>query len=152
MKRFLSLVLALVLVFALVGCGGGGKDIDMTAGEVLDKVLEGVEDLPMVQTQTLAADTFEFFAFAPWVEGYDAVVSEAMINAVAHSVVVIRTADSAAAAELAKTVEANANPNKWICVSAEKTIVRQHGSYVLLVMSYDATAQAIAGNFDSLFA
>ena len=74
----------------------------------------------------------------------------AMINAVAHSVCLLRAEDAAAAEELAKAVEENADPRKWICVEAEKKVVEQRGDLVLLGMSGTDLADQIVANFQAL--
>lgn len=155
MKKFLCGLTALLLTLSLAACGGkteaGHSGDDMSLAELRDSILDGVEDLPMLMDTEPDQESFEYFTFIPWEEGLSALVSEAAINAVPHSVVLIRAGDSKRAAELAKEVEANANPAKWICVEAEKTIVSVHGSTILLVMSSAKTADAIAANFDSLW-
>ena len=52
-------------------------------------------------------------------------------------------------AQIAAQIEQSANPNKWVCVGAEKTIVKTRGNVVLLVMSQTAIADQIAANFDA---
>jgi len=94
---------------------------------------------------------FPAFTFIDYIEGAEAVISEGMISAIAHSVVLVRVPEGTDAADVAAQIEANADPRKWICVEAEKTVVSQHGSLVLLVMSSEATATAIAANFDALY-
>ena len=62
----------------------------------------------------------------------------------------MRLPDGADVSGIAKQVKDNADPRKWICVEAEKVIVKTKGDLVLLVMSDTATADAIAANFDAL--
>ena len=76
--------------------------------------------------------------------------SDAMINAVAHSVCLLRAESAEAAEELAKQVEEKANPNKWVCVSAEETIVDRIGDVVVLIMASADNAETIDANFKAL--
>ena len=50
---------------------------------------------------------------------------------------------------MAEDIEANANPNKWLCVTAEKTEVVSHGNLVLLVMSFEDDATTVVDNFNA---
>ena len=50
---------------------------------------------------------------------------------------------------VAEDIEANANPNKWLCVTAEKTQVVSHGNLVLLVMSFEDDVDTIVDNFNA---
>ena len=61
----------------------------------------------------------------------------------------LRVPEGTDVAETAAQIEQSANPNKWVCVGAEKTIVKTRGNVVLLVMSQTAIADQIAANFDA---
>ena len=113
-------------------------------------ILDGVADLPMVGDVPLDSTNFEFYAFIPYQDGYAGLASDAMINAVAHSVVLVEVPDGTDVQSVADSIEANANPNKWICVSAEKTAVAVNGNLILLVMSSTSTCDAIVANFEAL--
>jgi hypothetical protein len=117
---------------------------------IMDSILDGVQDLPAVGEVPLDADNFEFYAFIDYADGYEGLASEAMINAIAHSAVLVKLPEGADVAAVAADIEANADPHKWICVDAEKTIVSTNGNYVLLVMSTNDTATAISDNFLAL--
>jgi hypothetical protein len=104
----------------------------------------------MIMPTVLDQETFEFFAFAPYADGYEAIASEAAMNAIPHSVVLIRVSEGQDAAALAEVVRENANPRKWVCVSAERTTVVNSSNLVLLVMSTDALSEKILENFKNL--
>ena len=74
-----------------------------------------------------------------------------LINAVPHSVVLMRAQDAETAKQLAADVEANLNPAKWVCVEAEKTAVLVHNCTVLLVMSWSDVTDALTANFNALW-
>ena len=161
MKKFVCALLALALVFSLAACGNSSASSsgsaqtypgdEMSVSEIKDKVLEGLNGLPMLGDIEPDAESFEYYAFVPYQEGVECIVSEAMISAIAHSMVILRAPDAETAQSMAQQIEANANPAKWICVEAEKTIVSVHGSTVLLIMSSADTADAIADNFNALW-
>lgn len=180
MKKLIALLLALTLVFSMAACGSKEEtpapdgntantettdtstddtskeeeetnpidEMDLTT--VMEDILKDVENLPMYEITELTEENFEFMTFIPYVDGYEAVSADALIGSIAHSVVLVRVPDGTDAAQVASDIETNANPNKWVCVGAEATHVRQHGNTILLVMSSVDTANVILVNFDSL--
>jgi len=153
MKKLLSLFCALSLALSLGACAGKG-DADplakMSLEDVLAASLKDVPNLPDSNPTALTADDFEFFTFAPYQEGYEGIQADALIGAMPHSVVLVRVpADKAG--EVAETMREKADPRKWICVEAEKTVVDRCGGTILLVMSSGETANAILTNFKALY-
>lgn len=158
MKKIIALALAaLMTVFALAGCatdkgdGAASASDSMTLSEIMATLLDDAGELPMLGEIALDNDNFEYYAFVAPIDGAEGLASEAMIGSIAHSVVLIRLPEGADAAAVAADIEANANPAKWICVEAEKTVVDYSGRLVLLVMSFTDTADAIEANFTELY-
>ncbi len=122
--------------------------------ELVNSLYEGIpeDEMPAVMSTPITEENAESVAFVPASDFAEGIASDAMINAVAHSVVLLRANSADEAASLAEKVEENADPRKWVCVEAEKVIVKTHGEYVLLVMSSASTADKIAENFDAAFA
>ena len=155
MKKWLTAICALTLLITLTLTGCAKKSeadplSKMTLEEILTASLKDVPDLPAYEPTPLTADDFEFFSFVPYEEGYEGIQADALIGAVPHSVVLIRVPEEKAA-EVAEAMRANADPRKWICVSAEKTVVAQSGGTILLVLSSGETANAILTNFKALY-
>lgn len=162
MKKIISVLLAMAMLFAFAACSsdkeGGETDATPAAGDTMtltdiaNKILTDVGELPMYEVRELTAEEFEWIAFAKYVEGAEAVCADALIGSIAHSVVLVRAADAATAEAIAKEMDTNKDPRKWICVEAEKATVTVHNTTVLLVMSSAATTDAINANFDALWA
>ena len=154
MKKTVTLVLCAALILSLAACGktADKKQGDsMSLEEIFTSIQTGVDNLPEVAYTQLNADNYNYYLFIEPIEGAEALADDAIINAIPHSAVLLRVAEGTDAAEIAKEIEDNANLNKWICVGAEKKIVKVHGSTILLVMSYSDTADEIASNFDKLW-
>lgn len=155
MKRIFTLLLAAVMLVAFTACGAPAKTEKpgdkLELSELMQTILKDVE-LPAVGDIEITKDNFNSFLFIDYIDGAQALASEGLINAVAHSVVLLRVPDGVDAAKTAADIEKNADPRKWICVEAEKTIVKQYNNTILLVMSFADTTDQIAKNFDSLYA
>lgn len=159
MKKIVSMLLMGIMIFSLVGCSPAeGKEEVVKVNPAADKTVEeiatmitedaGIEAGTMLTP--LDAETFSWFLFIDAIEGAEAVAADAMMSAVAHSVVVVRLPEGTDANEVAKQIEEKADPRKWICVEAEKTVVKVNGDLVLLVMSSSDVADAVASNFENL--
>ncbi|MGM9521449.1 MAG: hypothetical protein ACI3VB_03110 [Oscillospiraceae bacterium] len=126
------------------------EDSSGQLSDIMSTILDGVENLPAIQDIPLDSSNFEFYAFVPYDSDYNGLASEAMMNAIAHSVVLVQVPDGTDAEAVAEEIEANADPRKWICVEAEKTVVSVNGSLILLVMSTESIADAVTENFLAL--
>ena len=166
MKKLTALLLAVLLVFGLAACAGSPAESNakpgdtMTLQDILTSITKDVADLPDTETTALTKDNFEYFAFTAMPDGVEAIAADALINAVPHSVVLMRAQDAETAKKLAADVkrkdvraevDANLNPAKWVCVEAEKTAVLVHNCTVLLVMSWSNVTDALTANFNALW-
>lgn len=102
-----------------------------------DKLYAGInpEDMPMVGTMELDSESFEYSAFVPYKDSYLAVENMPMMGSQPHSVVIVKADSAAEAQALAAEMEANANPRKWICVSARSVKSASKGNLAILVMT-----------------
>lgn len=151
MKRIVFLTLALAMIFTFAACGGKADKnpgTDMSVLDILKDIMAEVDMEIETDNMLLDSENFQYFAFIDYKDGYEAACNEALINACAHSVVLVRVPDGEDAAAVAKDIEANADPRKWICVEAEKTEVVQNGNLVLLVMSNTDTAASVVNSFN----
>jgi len=162
MKKFiraLSLILVLsmsVTVFAACSKDNGEDENavdtetvfnDMAVADILAAVMNGVTVEFATMAEPLSAENFEYFAFAPWAEGYEAICGDAMIGSIAHSLVIVKVPEGTDTAALAETIKTNADPRKWMCVEAEKVAVETRGNVVMLAMSTTAITDAFVENF-----
>ena len=148
MKKLICLALAVCLSLSLVGCGGSAID-EMPLADIMTTITEGV-DAPATETMELTKDNFSAFLFIDYIENSEALVSESMIGAVAHSVVLLRVDDDADVEAVAEEIKEKMDPRKWICVEAEKSEVLVKGNTILLVMSFTEVTNPIVENFNAL--
>lgn len=122
---------------------------EKSLSDLMTSILSGVET-PGYAITELAAEQYPLYLFIDQPKGAQAVTADALIGSIAHSVVLMRLPDGSDVSGIAQQVKDNADPRKWICVEAEKVIVKTKGDLVLLVMSTTDIADAIAANFDAL--
>ena len=168
MKKLLTLLLAIVLTFALISCGTavenddaqGGNENVAVGGTVYENVsLEALanylytginpEEMPMVMSMPVSAEDFEFFTFIPYEEGLEVVVNEPMIGAIAHSVVLVKADSTEKAEAVASSMKENCNPRKWVCVEADVVEAVTNGNIAMLLMTTaeGGMAETILANF-----
>lgn len=115
--------------------------------DMMSTILDGV-DLPMTFNTTVNEDNFSYYLGIDAIPGAEALASDGAMITTAHSVVLLRVPSTSDVKSVAKEVEANANPRKWICVGAEKVSVSYKDDVILLVMSKEETVDAIVKNFE----
>lgn len=171
MKKLFALIFCIVMIVSMVGCAAeeaattteptteatvaAGDEMSLT--EILDTLYNGLneDEMPMLATTEIEpgdAETFEWLTFTSYEEGFEAVVSEPMISAIAHSVVLVRVPEGTDVESVRADIEQNHDPRKWVCVEAEKTAVIAHNNTILLVMSTVDMADVVIANFDALWA
>ena len=154
MKKILT-TLCVVMIIFLTACGSSTKSEKpgdtMSLEAVFENILKDVENLPEVSYVEVTPENAHYYLFTEQIEGSEALACDSLINAVPHSAVLMRVPDGTDVASIAKDIENNADPRKWICVGADKTIIKVHGNTILLVMSFNETADEIAANFDKLW-
>lgn len=167
MKKIMILVLSAVLLLSMTACACTGDQAasdstpvpspteapdPINTAALADIMTAILKDAPIEMVTGESAIEEERFSWVfgiEPIEGAEGYSSEAMISSIAHSIALLRVPEGTDAAEVAKQIEEKADPRKWICVEAEKTIVRQRGNVVLLVMSKADIADAVADAFDS---
>lgn len=156
MKKLSILLIMILGVFTLVGCGKKEVHIEGKLDEIFDKIYEKVdeENLPMGLTEIeITKDNIEQFVGTKDIEFESASASESQVGSIAYSVVLIRTKKGADVEEIKKKIEDNINPRKWICVGVEKedVIIDNKGDLVIaIVVEDEAARKEIHEGFNSL--
>lgn len=165
MKKLCLLLAAAMLAVTFAACGASSSTpassavssseaahVDGTLEELMEKVYEGIaeDEMPMVGNTELTADNSVYYTGVESTEYTEGLASEAMIGSIAHSVVLLRAEDEAAAETLKEDVKANVDPRKWICVEAEEVITDNIGDLVILIMSDGTLAPKLHENFLAL--
>lgn len=132
----------------------GAVEADADLSALVDAIYAEYE-LP-IMAMTVAVDLGDA-AWAKQYTGLDdvsqieaAVASEAAISSQAYSLVLVRVAEGADAAQVADQMAAGINPQKWICAMADDIMVGSAGNVAMLVMvdsALETSAQNIADAF-----
>lgn len=160
MKKIALMLAAVLAVLLFAACGtsapssasAADANLEGTLEEIMEKLYEGIpeDQLPMLANTPITEETAEYTVGVTADTFKEGLASDAMINAVAHSVCLLRAESAEAAEELAKQVEEKADPRKWICVEAEEKIVDRIGDVVVLIMTSAENAEKIDANFKAL--
>lgn len=154
MKKMLSVCLALSILIALAACSpqnGAPDTTESTTGEAaattksggdvqsLEALMELVYtdyEKPELQNTQISPEDTEYYLGVKDLQFDDALASEAMISAIAHSVCLVRAADGSDIEQMKKDIKENVNSFKWVCVGVEKekVIVDSVRNTVILIM------------------
>ncbi len=119
--------------------------------DIMNELLKGLKiDIKTGNTE-VTADKFSWYFGIEAIEGAEGLASESMIGSIAHSICILRLPEGSDAGKIADSVKENIDPRKWICVEAEKTIVKQKDNIIVLIMTFEDVADAVAANFDSIY-
>ncbi|MEG2769417.1 MAG: hypothetical protein RR902_01220 [Oscillospiraceae bacterium] len=159
-KKITSIALCLVLALTVfTACGNKPADTSSstaapvetqltgTLEEIMTKIYDGVKsELPKTMNTPITAENSMYFVGLENLDNVEeALASEAMINAVAHSVCLIKVKDGADIEAIKTQIKENVDPRKWICVgvSDENVRVENIGNTILLVMDEEASQEFV---------
>lgn len=161
MKRLLAFLLSAALLCTLCACAGkdsgSGSRLDGTMAELCvsitenaelsDEVRESFKDYATAEVTT--ADE-EYLLGAAGLAYTDSVVFYPMINVIPFQMILLRMDKNADIDATVKVIEDNANPHKWVCVEAEKVLVKSIGDVIIFIMGEKETVDALYASAQSL--
>ena len=119
---------------------------------LVNELYEGVDIEFNTLEVELTAANFSQFVFIDYIEGTTGVVSQAMISAIPHAVVLLELPEGADASAVAAEIEAEADPARWICVAAEKADVFYSGNFIVFAMATADVVDGIGANVSAVLA
>jgi len=147
MKKIISGIVCVALLFALAACGAnsgaGDAHVEGTLSEIFTKIYENADvDAPGTQEVAVNDTNKANMLGSEDVQFTEGLASEAMIMTIPHSMVLIRVDSGTDIEATKKLIQDNVDPRKWICagVDPEDVIVDNIGDLIFLVMSADAQA------------
>lgn len=158
MKKMISMLLALTMVFCLSACGGNNTPateapteapteavvkVEGTLEELLNKIVE-IQPVEFMGG-TMPLDLTDTSEDGLWmIKSYtgldnansitEAAFFEPMMGSIAYSMVMVRTAEGADIKAVAEGMKNGIDQRKWICVEADDLQVVSYGDVVMLIM------------------
>ena len=151
MKKLLVTVLAGAMLL-LAACGQKEKNVEGTLTEIMSNFYDWKDnDMPDLMQTEVNDENKAYYFGTDDIEFKEALASEPMINAIAHSVVLVRLNEGQDAEEVKKTIKENVNPAKWVCVQVEEqnVHVESKGDLVILIMD-NTKPDKLLENFKAL--
>ncbi len=119
-----------------------------TLEELSDEILRGTDYV--LEKIPVDAESFSFYLFIDPIDGATALAREPLIGTSPTSIVLLQLPEGQDAAAVASQVEQNADPNKWVCTTADTVVTASKGRFVLLAMGPEELTSAVQANFLAL--
>lgn len=161
MKKTKLLTGLLILIAGLLcaACGDKKESSDSPEGALTDIVAslyenaeldaEFKEGLPYFDTVELTDELKSSILGTDDITYTEGVVSMPKMSSVAYQCVLLRV-DEADVETVKQTLKDNANPDKWVCVSAETVLIESRGNVIFFIMSGKNEAYALNEAFQKL--
>lgn len=162
MKK-MKLILTMSVVIAMTGlvccaCGKQGASTNNLEGSLSEIMASIYENADLEQDFRDTLDSYETYELTDELEvsvlGTDeitykeGVVSMPMMSSVAYQCVLLRVEENDVDT-VKQALKQNANPDKWICVSAETTLIESRGDVIFFIMSDKDIAYAMNSAFQN---
>ena len=162
MKKFIALVLALVMAVTMVACGEKAADKAPLTGTMEENALKVMELAPVefmggcIPVDLTDADSVKYFTGLQNADSItDVAVYEPMMGSQAFSLVMVRTAEGADPKAVAEEMKSGIDPRKWICVGADEVMAAGYSDTVMFIMldsQLGLSAQAYVDAFQEVCA
>lgn len=140
-------------------CGSGESSKDNLEGSLSEIMTSLYENAELDQGFRDSLDGYETYELTDELEvsvlGTDeitykeAVVSMPMMSSIAYQCVLLRVEEEDVET-VKQTLKTNANPDKWVCVSADTTLIESRGDVIFFIMCDKDTAYAMNSAFQNL--
>lgn len=159
LKKIILIALCISLTMLCIACGKKENASDNLEGALTDIMASLYENAQLDEDFRAGLDSFETMELTDDLEisilGTDeityteGVVSMPMMSSIAYQCVLLRV-DEADVEKAKQILKDNANPDKWVCVSAETTLIESRGNVIFFIMSGKNEAYALNEAFHKL--
>lgn len=160
---YVILLLCMLCIVFCIACGksetgdamqGGSIEGDLT--DIMSQIYAGVnldaeakEAMQGYVSDTITADNEQAILGTSDIAYTEGVYSVPMMSSIAYQCVLLRV-EPEDVETVKEQLKANADVNKWVCVSAETVLIENVGDTVLFIMSDKDTAYAVSASFQAL--
>lgn len=156
---FLTGLLILLAGLCCSACGDkkeSSGNLEGSLTDIMASLYENAElnpdfrdNLDSYETVEITDDLETYILGTDGITYTEGVVSMPMMSSIAYQCVLLRVdeADVESAKQLLKD---NADPDKWVCVSAETTLIESRGNVIFFIMSAKEEAYAMNTAFQNL--
>lgn len=166
MKKIICILLALSMMFAFAACGGNGNnettteapqaaaELTGTLEEIAANVYSNATKIEMMLGDPMEIDLADVDAanYYLGVSSTDsitrAVFSEPMIGSIPYSMCLVTAKEGADVEALKNEILEGVNYRKWMCVAAEKVLVTNCGSTIMMVMAQEEIVDDVYNAFN----
>lgn len=158
MKKITAIIMCVFMLcstFALSACGdeADGANAEKLAAMSLDEIFEAIYnevdvELPALGTMPIDSTNEQYFLGTTGLDFSEAAASEAMINAIAYSVCLVRMNDGADVEAAKQAILSSVDRRKWICVEVpeDHVLADSCGNVIILIMTEHSDAILSAWN------
>lgn len=161
MKKIITILMATLMLFSLVGCSSKKADRDPVLSEDLTKVLNKIYETVDLDDETkeylksyenieLTKENIQDYLGDTDIKFSEGLISTPMISAIPYELVLLKLDENSDVDAVKAEIKENANPRKWVCVEAENVIVENIDNTVLFLMANEPEATQIKDAFMSL--
>lgn len=158
-NRIVFAALCISMTMLCTACGNKKEASDNLEGSLTDIMAslyenaelgaEFKESLSYYETVELTDDLEVSILGTDEITYTEGVVSVPMMSSIAFQCVLLRV-DEADVETAKQTLKDNADPDKWVCVSAETTLIESRGDVIFFIMSGKNEAYALNEAFQKL--
>lgn len=161
-KKATVLLTGLIILLAGLGCSACGTKESSTSnleGDLSEIMASLYENAELEQDFRDSLDGYETYELTDEMEvsilGTDeitykeGVVSMPLMSSIAYQCVLLRVEENDVDT-VKQALKTNANPDKWVCVSAETTLIESRGDVIFFIMCDKDTAYAMNSAFQNL--
>lgn len=151
--------LVLLAAFCCSACGDKKEDSANLEGSLTDIMASLYENAELDPDFRNNLDSYETVEITDDLESYilgtdeitytEGVVSMPMMSSMAYQCVLLRV-DEADVETVKQLLKDSADPDKWVCVSAETTLIESRGDVIFFIMSGKNEAYAMNTAFQNL--
>lgn len=158
-KKLILIALCISMTMLCMACGDKKESSDNLEGSLTDIMASIYENAQLEADFREGLDSFETIELTDELESSilgtdeitytEGVVSMPMMSSIAYQCVLLRV-DEADVEKAKQALKDNANPDKWVCVSAETTLIESRGNVIFFIMSSKNEAYALNEAFQKL--